>query len=286
MKAIWCAFVQIHTGVIRIPSNFYKNPTVLNKELLLVEKKEKKLENAAYKEKTAAWKLALESKIPHKVHDGLESAFCKAFALIFNRGRAFIEKSYNKHELMANHDIRNYAVQVKGGRREFRQIKNTAQKSAYTNMSLTALEGIGLGAMGIGLPDIVLFLATLLKGIYETALNYGFEYESKQEQFFILKMMEISMCNGNEWIMGNREIDTMLAEKFEEPDQEILNRQMQATSSAFATDMLVLKFVQGLPIVGLIGGAANPFYYAKVMNYVHLKYRKRYLMKLSSTLKS
>ena len=57
------------------------------------------------------------------------------------------------------------------------------------------------------------------------------------------------------------------------------NRQMKETASAFAVDMLLLKFIQGLPVVGIIGGAANPVYYSKVMKYVQLKYRKRYLLK-------
>lgn len=42
-------------------------------------------------------------------------------------------------------------------------------------------------------------------------------------------------------------------------------------------DMLVLKFIQGLPLVGALGGAANPVYYRRVLNYVQLKYHKRYL---------
>ena len=46
----------------------------------------------------------------------------------------------------------------------------------------------------------------------------------------------------------------------------------------FALDMLVLKFIQGLPVVGVLGGAANPVYYRKIMRYVQLKYKKRYLI--------
>lgn len=42
-------------------------------------------------------------------------------------------------------------------------------------------------------------------------------------------------------------------------------------------DMLLLKFVQGLPLVGVLGGAGNPVYYRRVLRYVALKYRKRYL---------
>lgn len=52
---------------------------------------------------------------------------------------------------------------------------------------------------------------------------------------------------------------------------------LEKTANAFAEDMLITKFIQGIPIVGMVGGAANPVYYHKVMGYVQLKYRKRYL---------
>jgi len=44
--------------------------------------------------------------------------------------------------------------------------------------------------------------------------------------------------------------------------------------------MLCLKFIQGLPVVGAIGGAANVIYDKKILNYAELKYQKRYLLKL------
>lgn len=52
---------------------------------------------------------------------------------------------------------------------------------------------------------------------------------------------------------------------------------MQGTNADM--HMILLKFIQGLPVVGIIGGAANPIYYSKVMKYVQMKYRKRYLLK-------
>ena len=42
--------------------------------------------------------------------------------------------------------------------------------------------------------------------------------------------------------------------------------------------MLLLKFIQGLPVVGILGGAANPLYYHKITAYTQLKYRRRYLL--------
>lgn len=255
-----------------------KKVNAINKELLDVERREEKLHQAAEKAKPAAWKTALEDKVPEKVYTGLESAFSKGFSVVFSQGRALIEKGYNKDDIKADYAIRDYAVQVKGRRKELKQMQRSAQRSDLLNLTVTTVEGIGLGALGIGMPDIVLFLGTLLKGIYETALNYGFDYESRQEQALILKMMETALSTGRDWTEKNADVDEMLIYETVEITDDIFNTQLQKTSSAFAMDMLLLKFIQGLPVVGIIGGAANPIYYNKVMKYVQLKYRKRYLM--------
>lgn len=260
-------------------SKTQKKAAAVNKELLDVERREKKLQQSAEKAKPAAWKAVLEDRVPEKVYSGLESAFSKGFSMVFSQGRALIEKGYNKDDIKADYAIRDYAVQVKGRRKELKQMQRSAKKSDLLNLTVTTVEGIGLGALGIGMPDIVLFLGTLLKGIYETALNYGFDYESRQEQVLILKMMETALSTGHDWTEKNADVDEMLMYETVEITDEIFNAQLQKTSAAFAMDMLLLKFIQGLPIVGIIGGAVNPIYYSKVMKYVQLKYRKRYLMK-------
>ena len=259
--------------------NQKRRDAALAKELLAVEKQEKKMEQAALKAKPAAWKTEMESRIPEKVYLGLESAFCKGFGLVFDQGRAIIEKGYNKEDIQADHSIRDFAVQVKGGRKELRKMHKSAKQSDLLNLAVTTVEGVGLGALGVGMPDIVLFLGTLLKGVYETALNYGFEYESRQEQIFILKMMQTALSTGEDWVNRNAEVDEMLTLETVGITDDAFKGQMNDTASAFAVDMLLLKFIQGLPVVGIIGGAANPVYYSKVMKYVQIKYRKRYLLK-------
>lgn len=184
------------------------------------------------------------------------------------------------HEIIqADHTIRDFAVQVKGGRKELKKMHKSAKQSDLLNLAVTTVEGVGLGALGVGMPDIVLFLGTLLKGVYETALNYGFDYESRQEQLFILKMMQTALSTGEDWVTRNAEVDGMLTLETIGITDDDFKRQMKDTASAFAVDMLLLKFIQGLPVVGILGGAANPVYYSKVMKYVQMKYRKRYLLK-------
>lgn len=256
-----------------------KKNEAVTKEILALEKKEEKLKKAALNAEPPKWKTELESKIPPKVYIGLESAFAKGFSLVFQQGRALIERSYNKKDIQENHSIRDYAVQVKGGRRELRRLRRGAGQSDLLNLTVTTVEGMALGVLGIGMPDILLFLSTLLRGIYETALNYGFSYETKQDQFLILKMMETSLCTGEKWAVLNEEVNRLMGDDGE-VTEELFNAQLQKTASAFAMDMLLLKFIQGLPVVGIVGGAANPVYYNKVMRYIQLKYNKRYLLQL------
>lgn len=62
------------------------------------------------------------------------------------------------------------------------------------------------------------------------------------------------------------------------PTEEEFQRQIRYTSDAFAMDMLLTKFIQGIPVVGIVGGLSNPLYYRTILSYVRLKYKKRYLL--------
>ena len=100
----------------------------------------------------------------------------------------------------------------------------------------------------------------------------------------ILKMLSASLSTGEEWQRRNREIDAIMSGAQQDTSDEAFETQLRDTASVFAVDMLLLKFVQGLPIVGILGGAANPVYYRRVLRYVQLKYRKRWLWKISRDL--
>lgn len=244
-----------------------------------MEHREQSLRREALGAKPPAWKGALEQKVPEKIRAGLESGFRKGFAIVFTSGRPIIEKSYRKEELKASHAIHDYAMQIKGGRKEWQQLRREAKQADWLNLAATTAEGVGLGALGIGLPDIVLFLGMLLRGIYETALRYGFDYEDRWEQLLILKMMAAALSTGEDWERRHNELDALLKEEPQEVPEEVFTDQTNQTASVFAVELLALKFIQGLPVVGILGGAANPVYYAQVMKYVRCQYEKRYLEK-------
>ena len=250
--------------------------SALEKEWKAIEKREQRLAKLALQGKDSAWKGKLEEKVPPKVSRALEAAFCKAFALVFEKGTGIIEKSYDSADLRQAYIRREEGVRQTMDRRSLRRVQGEARTGESRNLLLTTVEGIGLGALGIGLPDIVLFVGMLLKGIYETALRYGFSYDTPEERLWILKAMEASLTKGSGWLERNQAVDQIMACSVV-PDQEALKRQRDRTAQTFAMDMLLLKFVQGLPLVGVLGGVGNPVYYRRVLRYVALKYRKRYL---------
>ncbi|MCI9378226.1 MAG: EcsC family protein [Eubacterium sp.] len=258
-----------------------KRDTFLRKELVKVQKAEENIKKSAVRSITPTWKSGLEQKIPPKAKKALNTAFGKAFALIFEKGTGIIEKTYDKKEMEQDYIIRDYAIQLKGGRKEIRQIRKEAAKSDLMNLAAATAEGVGLGIFGIGVPDIVLFVGVLLKGIYQSALNYGVNYEHLTEKYLILKMMEAAMAKGEEFEGLNQKLDCYLQEGgLQSVSKEQFEGQVQKTAEAFAADMMFLKFIQGIPVAGILGGMANPVCYHKVMRYVGIKYHKRYLLKL------
>ena len=58
----------------------------VTKELQSIARAEERRREAALKAKPVRWKQELESRLPEKVYTGLESAFGKAFSLVFEKG--------------------------------------------------------------------------------------------------------------------------------------------------------------------------------------------------------
>ncbi len=223
--------------------------------------------------------MAWERILSAKMLAGLKKTFSKGFSVIFEKGSALIEKTYDRDSIERDFQINGYAMDVKGGRKEIGRIQSGVSKNNILNTAVTAVEGIGLGALGIGLPDIIIWVGVLPRGVYETALKYGFDYDSPEEKLFILKMIETAMLSGEDWIAANAEVNQFIIQAAHAvPGDDEMKGQIEKTVDAFATEMLVTKFVQGLPVVGMLGGAANAVYYWRIMLYVQLKYRKRYLM--------
>lgn len=250
--------------------------TTIDRELMRISRAEEKLRSNAFKD-DSKWKALLESKVPEKVLVNLQAVFKKAFEIIFDKGTGLIEKTYKKEELEKGFLVRDYALDLEMRQKDLFMLNASAEMSGLVSLAASAVEGIGLGALGIGLPDIVLFISVVLRGCYETALRYGFSYESPEEKYFILTVLEGSLLKKEAWDTCSSLVDEMMVSLLT-PSVEELQSQIRHTSDAFAFDMLLTKFIQGIPLVGIVGGLSNPLYYRKILSYVKLKYKKRYIL--------
>ena len=260
---------------------------IVKKRLRKIEKKEKKWVERALKKDKEPWYDKFTSKIPKGVASKLELAFGKGFELLFFKGSKLLAKTYPKETILQDYKIRNYIFEVKGTKKSFRKIVNRARRAQISNTALLAVEGFGMGITGMGIPDIPIFLALLLKGIYEIASCFGCDFESRNEGYFILILMEIAVLNGKEKITANQMVDEYINQIVRGDMKDFdFSGQLKRTADVYATNTLFLKFLQGTPIIGIVGGLYNPVFYKRIAQYARIKYEKRYLLQKTIELKN
>lgn len=250
------------------------------KEWTALEKKEARYLMRRREEKTSsALQQKLEEKIPEKLEETLNTAFIKAFDLVFEKGTGLIEKTYNKDQQKTDYQVREYAAGLNESRKTVKAFGRQSQGTRMKNLMISGVEGVGLGLLGIGLPDIPLFTAVILKSVYEIALSYGFEYESEKEQWFILKMIETALKKGEELERNNSLLNAWIDQNGIGETVKGRKEQSKETAAALAEALLYMKFLQGIPVVGVAGGAADTVYLKKITDYAELKYKRRFLRK-------
>ncbi len=222
-------------------------------------------------------KKEIMAKIPDKMIATLDAGFYKAFQLIFAKGIGIIGKTFNETELSLDFAVNDFRVNGRPNSKSLRQMEKAIKKGNHMNTWASVAEGIGLGIVGVGLPDIPIFLGVLLKGIYEASLGYGFNYKKEKEQVLILKMITAALSEPNCRKENDAEVEAWIS-KIDEPGLAFdMDEEMKKASNALSKAMLLSKFIQGFFIVGIIGGISNPVIYQKTMHYVLLKYKKRYI---------
>ena len=158
-------------------------------------------------ERSAGWQDKIAKYVPQKLETTLQTAFFKAFELIFDKGTSVIEKTYQKEKKEQNFKINAYAAEIRNTRRSLRAFTRAASAGQSFNMAVSAVEGVGMGLLGMGLPDIPVFLGVLLKSIYEIALSYGFDYQDESEKHFVLLLIQGAFSYGNDLEKINSEVN-------------------------------------------------------------------------------
>lgn len=259
-----------------------KKKQVLIKQLKLIEKQERKLmknqDPSFLMSKIHPVMEKLQDKVPDKLKDTLDKAFYKGFQLVFDKGGSYIEKTYRKDKLRLEYDINNYGVEKYGSRRLIKKLDQQSGKTNLINSSFAVLEGGVLGFLGIGLPDIPLFIAVIIRSLNELALSYGFDYERPEEKNYLLLLICGALTRDRLQQDYSEEADTMGAKLDAGIASEAGDRDyVRETADLLSDTLLTAKFIQGIPFLGVIGGAVNHSVLRQINRYARLKYKKRYL---------
>lgn len=243
----------------------------LKQELNKLNKREKKFLNKNLVD--GKIKLKVYEKIPESLEEMLNKAFTKAFEIIFNKATPIIEKSFDKEKINLEFEIRKFILDYKENKTNIKKLDREPKKNNVINNILATSVGTGMGILGLGIPDIPIFVATILRGIYQIALSYGFEYKDEKERIYILRLIRIALAKSsdekkkyNDELINENSYNTQIQDE------------IKITVNVMTNALLIEKFVQGIPIVGVIGGVVNNAIYRKISNFCMIKYKKRYII--------
>lgn len=243
---------------------------MINQELSYISKRAEKSDSGLNQ--------LLEKKIPAGLQNTLDAAFGKAFRMVFEKGTGVIEKTYNKEEMKRKYQINEYAAKVYGNRKALKVFSGKAKGAGAGNLLASGAAGVGLGVLGIGLPDIVLFTGFMLKGLYEIALNYGFDYEDEEEKKFLLLLIRGALSYGKELQSINEELNFYM-DYGAYAKVRTVEDSVKAAAGCLSKELLYMKFLQGIPVVGAVGGVYDAIYMKQIMEYAELKYRRRFYLR-------
>lgn len=252
---------------------FFKS--ALEKEWIKLEKEEVAFIDKAIHKEDSKLTQFLENKVPNGLQKTLDDAFAKAFQLVFEKGTDIIEKSYKKEDIEKDYAINSYAANVKENRKNLKAFSKKASGAGRTNLLLSGVSGVGMGILGIGIPDIVVFTSLMLRSIYETSLHYGFQYDKEEEKKFILLLIQGAVCHDTNLLKINNELNEFIMNGSFSEGLE-LEECIQKAAGALSKELLYMKFLQGIPVVGAVGGAYDVIYMKQVNRFAELKYRRRF----------
>ena len=223
---------------------------------------------------------SVQDKIPDGLRDKLELAFRKGFRLVFEKGGGLIDKTYDADKLRQEYEGNERSLSGRATGRGLRRLGARSRAAVRGGTGIALAEGAVLGVLGVGLPDIPLFLAGLLRGLYRIAQSFGFACESEGERCYLLLLIAASLSKGE----GRARLaalaeDTARALDRGEACPAALDECIDTAAARLADEMLTAKFVQGLPVVGIAGGLQNVPVYRRVTAYAARAYEKRRLLR-------
>lgn len=255
-----------------------KRPTPWEKEWAAVLRQEQRYLNRYTQYKQPMLNRLLEGKVPPKLRDTLDGAFVKAFTLVFEKGTPLLERTFSPEEVAKRYQENQFSADLRRDRRSLRAFSRRAGRSGAINLTLSGVEGIALGALGVGIPDIPVFTGMVLRSLYETAGHFGFPYDTPEERYFQLLLIRGAMSWGDELLSCSKQLDDFLIAPTLPPDYDPQSS-IRAAAQGLSQQLLYTKFLQGIPVVGVAGGAWDAVCLNRIQQFARLKYQRRLLLR-------
>lgn len=219
----------------------------------------------------------VEKLAPEKLIETLSAAFEKAVTLVLDKGGGVILPAGRRQARRENYQVHAYAADLRESRKSLRAFSREAVRSSWANALAAGTAGVGMGLLGMTLPDIPLLTGLLLKCVYETAESFGFPCESETERIYALRVLETALSEGEKLRCGNREL-----EHFDQTgiwlEPITLTEQTRMAARQLSEAALYGKALQNVPIVGVVGGAGDWECLRRVGRYAAIRYEKRFLL--------
>lgn len=251
--------------------------TVLEREIARQKRAEKRFLKKQMQKEPTKLDMLLAEKVPDKLESTLDAAFAKAFYLIFSKGSYIISKTFSTKKLIEEFENDTTQLEEFGRGRDMRKFKRRATTSGTAHTMISTVTGIALGITGAWIPDIIVFIALLLRNMYQVAIRYGYEYSTDEEKKFMLRIIATALKDGDDILQSDKEINRIIrAGLFS--DEKTVDELIKDAAVAMSHAMLYMKFLQNIPVVGVAGGVSDFIYMEKITDYAALKYHRRFLV--------
>jgi len=147
------------------------------RELKRAEQQEKDYLKKRAKRKTTLLNSLAEDRVPKGIQSKLNEAFCKAFQVIFDRGMPAVERTINRRGIENRWEENIHHAQILRDTSSIRNITREATKDSMRGMLLSGASGVGLGVLGIGLPDVPVFAGMIMRDVNIKVSYREFEFE-------------------------------------------------------------------------------------------------------------
>ena len=149
----------------------------------------------------------IAEKVPETVRDTLTAAFGAAFSAAL-AGEPLLRRTASPKAEARR--LARAEEQLRTPER-FSSVRGTGRSAVFSAAAASAVRGSGLGLLGIGLPDIPLFAASLLRSLGQIARGYGYITSTRKERRIMLLVLDAALAGGMEYPALSDQLDQALS---------------------------------------------------------------------------